>query len=199
MVRKSLTNAFSLAGLMLLAIGGCRERLAPETPDYVEYGWELMADQEYREAIAQFEAGKSEDDTYADSWNGLGWAFARLGSADTSVVRFTAGANLDDSTMVGTEILAGRSFAKLALGDTNAVADAKAALLSAPNWEFKRDPTLGYLHLSLTVASGFYSWGKFDSCLVWVRKLDDTYNVDVTTLPGRSQLAVKLQALSGEL
>ena len=199
MVRRRLTIAFTLAGLMLLAIGGCRDRLTPETPDYVEYGWELMAEQSYREAIVQFEAGKSEDNTYADSWNGLGWAYARLGSADSSVTRFTSGANLDDSTMVGTEILAGRSFARLALGDTNAVADAKTALLRAPNWEFTRDPALIYLHLNLTVASGFYSWGKFDSCLVWVRKFDDTFSVDVTTLPGRSELAAKLQTLGNQI
>ena len=198
MVRGLLTIAFSLAGLMLLAIGGCRDRLSPETPDYVEYGWELLAEQNYRESIAQFEVGKTEDATYADSWNGLGWAYAKLGAADTSASRFTVGAALNDTTIVATEILAGRSFSRLALGDTNAVADAKAALTRTPAWEFARDPSLSYLHLYLTVASGFYSWGKFDSSLVWVRKLDDSFSVDVTTLPGRSKLAAKLQDLGNE-
>lgn len=199
MVRNPLMITLILAGLMLLAIGGCREQLSPETPDYVEYGWDLMAEQNYREALIQFDIGKTEDAGYADSWNGLGWAYAKLGAADTSAGRFTVGAALNDTTVVATEILAGRSFARLALGDTNAVADAKAALIGAPLWEFARDPSLSYLHLRLTVASGFYSWGKFDSCLVWVRKLDDTYNVDVATLPGRSKLAAKLQALGAEL
>lgn len=198
MDRRLLRITISIAGLMLLAIGGCRERLSPETPDYVEYGWELWTEQDYREAIAQFEIGKTEDAGYADSWNGLGWAYAKLGAADTSASQFTVGAALNDTTFVATEILAGRSFARLALGDTNAVADAKAALTRTPAWEFARDPNLSYLHLYLTVASGFYSWGKFDSCLVWVRKLDDTFSVDVTTLPGRSELAAKLQALGNE-
>ena len=208
-MKRKLSIAMGLlVSLLALIMGGCRDRVEPETPDYVEYGWELMAEQSYRAAIVQFEAGTGREASYADGWNGLGWAFARLGAADTSNQRFiTAAAKSDisDTTAVAvavaTEILAGRSFARLALGQfSGAVSDAKGALALTPDdWEFRRDNTVTYEHLYLTAATGFYGWGEFDSCLVWVRKLDNTFSTDTATLSGRSRMAAKLEALKGGL
>ncbi len=189
-----------ILSLLALIVGGCRTLVEPETPDYVEYGWELMADTSYYAAIVQFEAGTELDPSYADGWNGLGWAYARLGAADTSELRFRTAANKSDTTIVGTEILAGRSFARLALGQfSGAVSDADSALSLTPAWIFRRDATVTYQHLYLTVATGYYGQGEFDSCLVWTRKLDNTFSVNVTTLSGRSKLAAKLEALKGGL
>lgn len=191
-----------VAGILLLAMlmVGCRERIEPETPDYVEYGWELMAEGEYRGAIAQFEVGVDIDDDYADGWNGLGWAFARLGVADTSVTNFTEGVSLSDTSIVGTEVLAGRSFARLALGQfSGAVSDGKNALGETPAWEFRRDPLIDYEHVQLTVATGFYGLGEFDSSLVWVRKLDSEFTANVSTIKGVATLAAKLEDLEDDL
>lgn len=188
--------------LAVLIIAGCREPVYPDAPDYVEYGWELWTEGSYRAAIAQFDTAASQelDPDYADAWNGLGWSYARLGAADTSADKFTVGVNLSDTSIVGTEILAGRSFTRLALGQfSGAVSDAKGALNLASEWIFQRDPDVTYEHLTLTVATGFYGLGAFDSCLVWVRKLDDTFSTNVTTLSGRSRLADKLEALEEEL
>ena len=201
MKRKLSIATGVLVSLMALIMGGCRDRIEPETPDYVEYGWELMADSLHRAAIVQFEAGTDLEASYADGWNGLGWAFARLGAADTSAERFTTAGTKSDTTIVGTEILAGRSFARLALGEfSGAVSDAKGALALTPDWVFRRDPAaVTYEHLYLTAATGFYGLGEFDSCLVWVQKLDNTFSADTATLSGRSRLAAKLEALKGGL
>ncbi|MFB0515656.1 MAG: tetratricopeptide repeat protein [Candidatus Neomarinimicrobiota bacterium] len=186
--------------LAVLIVGGCREQVLPEAPDYVEYGWELLTEGSYRAAITQFEAGTELDDSYADGWNGLGWAYAKLGIADTSADHFSEGVGLADTSIVGTEILAGRSFARLALGSfSGAVDDGKAALSRSPTWVFRRDVTVTYEHVTLTVATGFYSLGEFDSCLVWIRKLDDTFTANVSTLSGRSRLAAKLETLEEDL
>ena len=105
-----------------------------------------------------------------------------------------------DTTIVGTEVLAGRSFARLALRQfSGAVSDARAALLLTPDWEFRRDATITYEDLILTAAAGFYSLAQFDSSLVWVRKLDNTFATDVTTLAGKYRLAAKLEALEEDL
>lgn len=189
-----------ILSLLALIVGGCRTLVEPETPDYVEYGWELMAEDSCLAAIVQFKAAKELDVSYADSWNGLGWAYARLGIADTSNQRFTTAATKSDTTIVTTEILAGRSFARLALGQfSGAVSDADSALSLTPAWIFRRDATVTYQHLYLTAATGFYGWGKFDSCLVWVRKLNNAFSVNVTTLSGRSKLAEQLEILKGGL
>ncbi|MBA7604274.1 MAG: hypothetical protein GH143_07185 [Calditrichaeota bacterium] len=192
-----------IVSLLALIVGGCRTPVEPEKQDYVEYGWELMADTSYRAASIQFEAGTELDRLYADGWNGLGWAYARLDSAGISDTSFSTGADLvvDDTSIVGTEIMAGRSFANLARGEfAEAVDDAKDALERTPTWEFRRDVTITitYKHLYLTVATGFYGQGEFDSCLVWVQKLDEDFPAD-TTLSGRSKLAARLQTLKGEL
>jgi len=185
-------------GSMLFASLGCREKLTPETPDYVEYGWDLMLEENYREAIVQFEVAVSLDEGptfYADSWNGLGWAYARLGSADTSKTNFTRGIALDDTTDTGTEVLAGRAFVNLALAEhAEAVSDAKAALVLDAAWTFSRDQALTYEHLILTAATAFYGLAEFDSCYAWIRKLEPEFALSSPgSLPGRAALADKLE------
>jgi tetratricopeptide (TPR) repeat protein len=186
-----------------MIMAGCRERIEPETPDYVEYGWELMAEADYRGAITQFEEGTDIDDAYADGWNGLGWAYAELGVADTSVTNFSEGISQlgqSDTSIVVTELYAGRSFARLALGTfPGAVSDGKKALSESPSWIFRRDPLIDYEHVELTVAMGFYGLGAFDSSLVWVRKMDSEFTANVATITGVSSLAAKLAALEDDL
>lgn len=196
-----------MAGLSLFMGAACRALVEPEAPDYVEYGWELFAEGDLQGALGQFKNGVGTgtaevggDPDYADGWNGQGWAYARLGVGDTSVTRFTTALNKTDTSIVATERLAGRSFASLAEGDfATSVSDAKAALLLTPNWAFRRDMTITSDHLTLTVAIAFYGQAEYDSCLAWIRKWDDTFTTDVTTLAGRSKLAARLESRKSEL
>lgn len=184
-----------IAGATLMAFAGCRERLVAESPDFVEYGWERMAVLDYRGAIPHFEDGAL-DPTYTDAWNGLGWAYAKLNSADTSANNFITAAALTDTTIVRTEVLAGLAFSKLALGEfADAVTNGQAALTRTPNWIFEHDSNIFFDNLTLTVATAFFGLAEFDSSLVWVQKLDFTYTTDVATLPGRFDLAAKLEDL----
>lgn len=184
------------AGLLWAVTFGCRERIEPESPDFVEYGWELMAELDYRGAIPHFEDGKGPEFSYADAWNGLGWAYAKLGIADTSADHFIVAVGKDDTTVVRTEILAGLAFSKLALGEfEDAVNNGTAALDRTPGWIFRHDTNIYFDHLTLLIATGYYGWGKFDSSLVWVQQLDPTYDADLTTLQGRHDLAAKLEEI----
>ena len=190
---KALTAAMALA----LLAGGCREKLVADTPDFTEYGWELWTELEYRAAIIQFEEGLALDESYADTWNGLGWAYIELGAADTSDTKFDRGILLEDTTEVMVELLAGRAFSSLATGDfTAAVTDAKNALAASPVWIFKRNTAITYEDLMITVATGFYGAAEFDSSLVWVIKLDSNFDADVTTPAGRSALAAQIELLA---
>ena len=188
------------AGLLWAVTFGCRERIEPESPDFTEYGWELMAEQDYRGAIPQFEEGATLDVDYADAYNGLGWAYAKLGSADTSADNFIIGETKGDTSVVGTEILAGLAFSKLALGEfEDAVTSGKAALekaaLDGEPWIFEHDTDIYYDQLTLAIATGYYGWGKFDSSLVWVKEFDRFFDTDLTTLQGRYDLAAKLEEI----
>lgn len=196
-----------VAALSLLTGAACRALVEPEAPDFVEYGWELFAEGDLLGALGQFKNGVGTgtakvggDPNYADGWNGQGWAYARLGIGDTSVTRFTTALNKTATTMVATELLAGRSFASLAEGDfVTSVSDAKAARDSTANWVFSRDITITDDHLTLTVATAYYGQAEYDSCLTWIRKWDDTFSTDVTTLAGRSRLAERLESRKSEI
>ena len=162
------------AGLLWAVTFGCRERIEPESPDFTEYGWELMAEQDYRGAIPQFEEGATLDVDYADAYNGLGWAYAKLGSADTSADNFIIGETKGDTSVVGTEILAGLAFSKLALGEfEDAVTSGKAALekaaLDGEPWIFAHDTDRYYDHLTLAIATGYYVSGQSASFLGWAQ------------------------------
>ena len=189
---KALTAALTL----LLLASGCRDKLVAETPDYTEYGWELWAELDYEGALDQFREALVLAEDYADTWNGLGWTFVELGAADSSVRKFDRGIILD-TTEVAVELLAGRAFSNLALGDfTAAVTDAKNALTEEATWIFLRNTAITYEDLMITVATGFYGAAEFDSSLVWVQMLDSNFNADVTTPAGRSELAAHIDLLA---
>ncbi|MCK4578312.1 MAG: hypothetical protein KAU50_05950, partial [Candidatus Marinimicrobia bacterium] len=172
--------------LIVTAFTGCREKLEPITPDYVEYGWELYALEDYRGSIPHFVDGAALDADYADAWNGLGWAYAGLGDADSSALNFTTGKAIDDTTAVGDDILAGLAFAKLAQGEyAAAILNGETVLARTPSWSFTHNTSLTSLRLALTVATAYYGLGEFDSSLVWIqRELNETFLTDVSTLQG---------------
>ena len=205
-MRQTHRTLWSLvAGLSLLMGTACRDRVVPEAPDFVEYGWELFAEGDLRGALVQFTNGvnpaEGGDADYTDGYNGQGWAYARLGIGDTSVISFNSALNTTDTdSIVATEWRAGRSFASLAEGDfATSVSDGEDALGRTPDWAFRRDFSITFKHLTLTVATAYYGQAEYNSCLVWIRKLDDTFMTDVTTLAGRSKLAARLESLKSEI
>ncbi|MFC1546915.1 tetratricopeptide repeat protein [Candidatus Neomarinimicrobiota bacterium] len=186
--------------ILLLTMPGCRVVTEKEAMDFIQDGWESMDEGRYSDAVVDF--GKSTDlePMLADAWNGLGWAYARLNRPDTSVSFFNTGENLNDQTQVGTEILAGRAFSNLALGEyLLAINDANGALDRAPTWVFRRDPSLTFKQLTLTVATAHFSLGDYASSLTWVQRLDAGFLVDVETLSGLARLSEKLEALKDEV
>lgn len=179
-----------------LIVTGCRKPLEPITVDYVDYGWELYDEGDYDGAIEQFEDGVELSVNYTDGHNGIGWSNMMLNYADTSEVYFTTGVAVGDTTIVGTEVLAGRAFARLAQSEyADAIIDAKAALTRTPAWIFRHDSSMTHQDLTHSVATAFYAQGLFDSSYTWVKKLDATFTTDVTTLGGRAALAAKLEDL----
>ena len=184
----------------LLILPGCRVVTEKEAMDFILDGWESMDEGRYSDAVVDFSKATELEPTMADAWNGLGWAYARLNHPDTSVAFFNVGENLNDQTQVGTEILAGRAFSNLALGEyLLAINDATAALEQNETWVFRRDPSLTFKQLELTVATSHFALGDYAASLTWVQKLDAGFEVDLDILSGIAKLAEKLEALKDEL
>jgi len=178
----------------------CRQKIIPQSPDFVAYGWELVRDGLYAEALPQFREGVALDPSNADAHNGMGWCYGKLHVADSSALHYTDGIGLGDTSIVRIELRAGRSFAYLALGEYDSVVvDARQVVQLVPNWIFRRDSSITVSNVIVTGAAGFYATGRFDSSLVWVQRLEPTFSVDVSTLPGQAELAAKLEELAGDL
>ncbi len=183
--------------ILTLAVG-CRKEVLPDEVDYVDYGWILMAELDYRGAIENFNLGVAEDPTYNDANNGLGWAYIKLSEADTAWIKFELAT--PDTSEVGTEIYAGRAFSKLALDEyVAAIANARTALVQDPLWVFEHDPTILYEHLYLVGAIGFFGQAKYDSCLVWIQKIEELFTVDLTRTAAPAELSAKLAELNSAL
>ncbi|MFC1481583.1 hypothetical protein ACFL6E_05000 [Candidatus Neomarinimicrobiota bacterium] len=183
--------------ILTLAVG-CRKEVLPDAVDYVDYGWLRMAELDYRGAIENFNLGVAEDPTYSDARNGLGWAYIKLNEADSASINFDLA--IIDTSVVGTEIYAGRAFSKLALDEyAAAVTNGRTALARNALWVFEHDPTILYEHLNLVVAIGFFGQAKYDSCLVWIQKFESTFMVDVTLTAAPAELADKLAELNSAL
>lgn len=188
----------TLALIILTFTVSCRKEVLPDEIDYVDFGWTLMAALDYRGAIENFNLGVAADPTYNDAHNGLGWAYIKLNEADTASINFELADA--DTSVVGTEIYAGRSFARLALDEYGAaVVNGIKALGQEPLWVFKHDPTIIYEHLKLVVAMGYFGQSKYDSCLIWIQEIESTFTVDVTATAAPSELADKLAELNSAL
>jgi tetratricopeptide (TPR) repeat protein len=199
MKTKSLLIAISSL-ILLLNMPGCRVVTEKEALDFTQDGWESMDEGRYSDAVVDFRKASELEPTLTDAWNGLGWAYARLDSPGISVGYFNTGEGFNDQSVIGTEILAGRSFSNLALGEyLLAINDADGALDRSPNWVFRRDPAITFKQLILTVATAHYALGEYASSLTWIQMLDAGFSVDVATLPGLAKLAEKLEALKDEI
>jgi tetratricopeptide (TPR) repeat protein len=186
--------------ILLLTMPGCRVVTEKEAMDFIEDGWESMDEGRYSDAVIDFTKATDLETGLTDAWNGLGWAYSRMNKPDTSVSFFNTGENYNDQSVIGTEILAGRSFSNLALGEyLLAINDANGALDRSPTWVFRRDPSITFKQLTLTVATAHFSLGDYASSLSWVQRLDAGFLVDVDTLPGLARLAEKLEALKDEV
>lgn len=186
--------------ILLLSMPGCRVVTEKEALDFIQDGWESMDEGRYSDAVIDFRKATDLGPTMADAWNGLGWAYARLDSPGISVEYFNTGEGFSDQSVIGTEILAGRSFSNLALGEyLLAINDANGALDRASNWVFRRDPSITFKQLILTVATAHFALGDYTSSLTWVQMLDAGFSVDVDSLPGLAKLAEKLEALKDEI
>ncbi|MFC1619119.1 tetratricopeptide repeat protein [Candidatus Neomarinimicrobiota bacterium] len=186
--------------ILLLTMPGCRVVTEKEAMDFIQDGWESMDEGRHSDAVVDFRKAKNLEPGFADAWNGLGWAYAHLDSPGISAENFNSGESLNDQSVIGTEILAGRSFSNLALGEyLLAINDANGALDRAPTWVFRRDPSITFKQLTLTVATAHFSLGDYASSLTWVQRLDAGFLVDVETLSGLARLAKKLEALKDEV
>ena len=184
--------------LAMIALFGCRERIEPEADDYVEYGWTLYAERDYRGALAVFKEGLALDSLYIDGYSGSGWCYIKFNMPDSAIYFFNKGLDYItvDSSQVRFDMLAGISLSFHAVGNYEEAAEKGTELHTVrPLFRFPHDWRIDYVDIVLLVAQSFYAQGDYSQSLVWVQKLDDEFITDVSTNVGRAELIDKIEDL----
>ena len=193
---KQKTMIFAL--VLMTAFMGCREKVEPEVDDFVEYGWALYADRDFRGALDQFQEGLTLDSLYIDGYNGAGWCYVEFNSPDTAIALFSEGLSYIqvDSSNVRFEMLAGLALSYHVIGDyMRAITKATELYTFRPVFEFTHDWRIDYVDVILLLATSYYSRGEFAAALLWVQELDEEFTVDVNSNEGRAELVKKIEAL----
>lgn len=179
---------------ILLNVVGCGG--GTNDPDYIGKGWDAFTSGSFSIAHEQFSNGYRKDPENLEAANGLAWTLLKLDSLDRSLFFFGRADALSITPVP--DVLAGWSFALNASKDY-AESNAKADLvLSAdPNWQFTYAINLNTVDLHLVQAENFFVLGNFSSSLAAIKSINSSFNTDITTSAGRSQLAAEIERLRG--
>ncbi|MCF7824147.1 MAG: hypothetical protein K9N35_08260 [Candidatus Marinimicrobia bacterium] len=191
-------NTLILVLISFLTLFSCRDKIDPQADDFVEYGWTLYAERDFRKAFEIFKAGLDEDSLYVDGYNGCGWCYIEFNSPDTAISFFSEGLDYItvDSSQVRFELLAGLALSYHAAGNyPNAILKGTELYSFRPLFEFSHDWRINYVDIILLVAMSHYTQGDFSDALLWVKKLDGAFTADVTTNEGRAELIRKIELL----
>ena len=212
--RMSKTTLLFIMAIGLITFDACRKKYYATAEDMAEYGWVLYETKDYLNSNAWFKDAAANNKDWKDSYNGLGWSFAKLMVLDSSIAHFNTGLAKEQHqwnlTDVQSEILAGLTFAHHANGkDAKTIEYGRAFLDSTvkpltAGWMFSHDSLLNYLDIRITLAASYYAVGKFDSTILQVTIILDSLNsselaITDTSLLGRKEMAKQIMTLQDYL
>jgi len=190
-----MTKKLLILVLVVMALMNCRERIEPEADDFVEYGWTLYAERDFRGALDVFQEGLALDSLYIDGYSGSGWCYIEFNEPDSAILFFNRGLDFItvDSSQVRFDMLAGIAVSFHAIGSyEDAIEKGTELYTFRPLFEFAHDWRIDYADIVLLVAQSHYALGEFAESLAWVQVLDEEFTADITTNAGRAELIDKI-------
>lgn len=186
-----------LSFLLLFCACGEDENGGPKVTaeQLTQQGWIKFQAGDFDGAAADFNAAIGLDADYAPAYLGLGWAElrrSRAGSAENAFTNYMA-----KSTAQANDALAGLAFACDAESKPEeAIVYAEDLLTAYPQWSFSRDGNINYLDIALILADNYYLTAEYYQSLAIVQQyFDATFNPNIDTDQGRTELADKLASL----
>jgi tetratricopeptide (TPR) repeat protein len=181
--------------LLFCACGDDGGGVTVTAKELTDQGWIKFQAGDFNGAAADFNAAVGLDVEYAPAYLGLGWAElrrSRAGFAEDALITYLA-----KSSAQGNDALAGLAFACDAESKPEeAIAYALDLLSSDPQWSFGHDSNVNYLDVALLLADNYYLISEYDQSLAVVQQyFDPTFNPNIDTDQGRTELADKLASL----
>ncbi len=183
--------------LSVLLIWHCSDNStqSDDAKSHTESGWQEFQNGNYSDALTNFEEAISLDINYVDAYNGAGWANGKLGILTDAINRFNSGLELDSSNV---DMLSGIAFVYNASKDyQNSIMKANSALSIKSHWTFSHISTIDYKDLRLLLAENYFAVADFQSSLSEVKILNSSFNADVTTQSGITELSLEIERLKG--
>jgi tetratricopeptide (TPR) repeat protein len=196
---------FAVAALLvaLIATGCGDDGQSPggDAAALVSEGWGFFVAGDYQSAVGKFRQATVSEPDYRDAYDGLGWAYARLGQLDNAATQ-----QIDSATeafLYALEILvkpsrdtyAGAAVVALALKDyERAALNANWAIERfEEEYQFRYDHDVTHVTLRLMRATARFHLGEYESAYADIVVLDDILGLGLPALsPGASNFVARL-------
>jgi len=166
-----------------------------EVEELVLEGWEKFGYRGYANALEKFLEAIDKDDSYAEAYNGAGWASARLTNLSDAVNYFNQCIALSSTNA---DARAGLAFTYNAQKDyQSAIDQANSALGVNAVWIFSQDKTLSHRDLRVVLAESYFALGNLTASLNQVLILNPSFSADINTFDGKSSLSEEIERLRG--
>jgi len=176
--------AVALLLLTVFASGCGDDSQSPggDPPALVNEGWGLFVAGDYQSAIGKFNQAKSVDPGYRDAYDGLGWAYARLGKLDEAQDAFLY--VLERLVKPSRETYTGAAVVALALKDyyTTALNSTWAIERFEDEYQFRYDHDVTHITLRLMRATARFHLGEYESAYADVVVLNDLLELNLPPL-----------------
>ena len=160
--------------LFIVILYGCggSEDVVSTKADYVNRGWIEYAAGSYEAAIEQFQFALTNDPEKAEAYNGIGWAYARLGKTrdeiNDSIDNFKKATSKDPQNADAHAGLAGVYFIS---GDyEQAIASAEQVLRIKLDYQSPHDKMKAN-NVRLLLAESYYNIGDYSSAKSQIEQL----------------------------
>ena len=194
----------STFAIVLILMSGCRQTYEPTDSDLSNFGWNYYEEGRYDEAFDWFLQAITEDPSYVDAYNGIGWTLGRMGQPALAVDYFsTAVSELfppeEEFKEYKLDYYAGLAFGYNAIGnDAQALNYAKTLffgnfdnIIGDDDWCFCHEEHINQIDVRLIQAVSEYRLGLFSDCIA-------TINKAYGNLTNSLDVAINSNSLSGE-
>ncbi|PIP76338.1 MAG: hypothetical protein COW85_14750 [Ignavibacteria bacterium CG22_combo_CG10-13_8_21_14_all_37_15] len=176
---------------------GCQGTNNPDTVDpytqKITDAWGAFSQSNYLSARTLFIEARVSDSTKTDAYLGLAWSYLKLDSLTLSVDQFSTALRMGLSNA---DLHAGYAFVLNASKQYSlSNSHAETALNLNPTWVFAYQTLLNKNDLQLLEAQNYFQLGDFATSLTFVKLLNITFSVDVSTAAGRLALADEIERL----
>lgn len=197
-----LLIAMLMALVLLVGFGGCDSGTDPDDDEELSpvaltlQGWSLFEDLNYPAAQSSFQRAINKGSVSTESFSGAGWAYFMV-EGHFADARDMWVEGLDGKTGGVNDIHFGLGSLDIIEEEFgSAIGHYETILSTTPNYTFLHRDGLNYQDLYLGLAQCYYKLGEFQSSLDNVQVLNPTFQANLTTPEGLTELSQEIDRLN---